>query len=133
MQSLAFLLILPLLSTASEIHNGSHSGDEIAQLFSQLKNELSGQISKLEDDLEERVTKLEELTKAVTLRSCSEYADFGLRTTGIYMIDPDGPLIGQEPFGVRCNFSSGATEVLHNAGTLSPVEHCHDPGKRVSA
>ena len=133
MQGLSLLLILPLLSTASEIHNGSHSGDEIAQLFSQLKNELSGQISKLEDDLEERVTKLEELTKAVTLRSCSEYADFGVRTTGIYMIDPDGPLIGQEPFGVRCNFSSGATEVLHNAGNLTQVEHCHDPGKRVSA
>lgn len=85
-------------------------------------------LTKLEDELEERVTKLEELGKVATLRSCSEYTDFGLRTDGFYMIDPDGPLVGHPPFQVFCNFTTGATEVLHDAGNLTPVEHCHDPG-----
>jgi len=85
-------------------------------------------ISKMEDDLEERVAKLEDIIKVTTLRSCSEYSNFGLTTSGYYMIDPDGPLIGQEPFQVLCNFTTGSTEVLHDAGTLSLVEHCHDPG-----
>ena len=65
--------------------------------------------------LEERIEKLESLAKVGTLRSCEEYANFGVRTNGKYNIDPDGPLVGEPPFEVFCNFDNGAiTEVLHD-------------------
>ena len=60
-----------------------------------------------EQDLEARVTKLEELIKIGTLRSCAEYSQYGLKTNDYYMIDPDGPLLGEPPFQVFCNFTSG--------------------------
>ena len=46
-----------------------------------------------QNDLESRVEKLEELAKIGTLRTCAEYAQYGLKTSGLYMIDPDGPLL----------------------------------------
>lgn len=63
-----------------------------------------------QNDLESRVEKLEELAKIGTLRTCAEYAQYGLKTSGLYMIDPDGPLLGQPPFQVFCNFTSGESE-----------------------
>jgi len=57
--------------------------------------------------LEERVEKLEELAKIGTLRTCAEYAQYGLKTSGLYMVDPDGPLLGHPPFQVFCNFDDG--------------------------
>jgi len=84
--------------------------------------------AKLQDDIEERLKRLEDLVKVATLRSCNEYAHFGLKTSGTYMIDPDGSLIGKEPFQVFCDFSTGATEVMHNSEDETEVEHCHDAG-----
>jgi len=89
--------------------------------------ELEVKVEQLED-IEERVEKLEELTKVSTLRSCSEYVEFGLSITGFYLIDPDGPLVGQSPIQVLCNFTSGSTEILHDSAKLTQVEHCHDAG-----
>ena len=64
-----------------------------------------------QDDLESRVDKLEELAKIGTLRTCAEYAQYGLKTSGLYMIDPDGPLLGQPPFQVYCDFSLGRYKI----------------------
>ena len=64
-----------------------------------------------QDDLESRVDKLEELAKIGTLRTCAEYAQYGLKTSGFYMIDPDGPLLGQPPFQVYCDFSLGKYKI----------------------
>merc|ERR1712235_188839 len=85
-------------------------------------------IAVMEDDIEDRVSKLEELAKIGTLRTCSEYAKFGLDADGQYLIDPDGPLMGHEPFKVFCNFTAGTTEIYHNTEILTEVDHCHDPG-----
>merc|ERR1712155_202594 len=60
-----------------------------------------------QDILEDRVSKLEELAKVGTLRTCAEYAQYGLKTSGLYMVDPDGPLLGQPPFQVFCDFDAG--------------------------
>jgi len=97
--------------------HGLEDDQDIKDLFKRLK-----------DDLEDRVAKLEDLAKIGTLRSCFEYSQYGLKTSGAYMIDPDGGLIGQEPFQVHCNFTTGATEVMHDTEKLTDVEHCHDPG-----
>ena len=82
----------------------------------------------MEQALEERVAKLEQLAKIGTLRTCAEYTRYGLKSSGMYNIDPDGPLLGSEPFQVFCNFETGATEVLHDSENLTVVDHCHDPG-----
>jgi len=84
-----------------------------------------------EDDIEERVTRLEELSKIGTLRTCKEYSDYGLKTSGLYSIDPDGPLIGHPPITVMCQFDENggaATEVLHNSEESIEISHCHDAG-----
>ena len=62
-------------------------------------------------EMRSRVDKLEELAKIGTLRTCAEYAQYGLKTSGLYMIDPDGPLLGQPPFQVFCDFSLGKFEI----------------------
>ena len=114
--------------------------------MSNMKEKLNDYAEKLEGEdpeIEARLTKLEDLAKIGTLRSCFEYSQYGLKSSGSYMIDPDGGLIGQEPFQVLrsvkkitfkiqvyCNFTTGATEVLHDTEVLTEVEHCHDPGER---
>ena len=94
-------------------------------------NDLSSKYDNLmtrQNDLESRVEKLEELAKIGTLRTCAEYSQYGLRTSGLYMVDPDGPLLGHPPFQVFCNFDEGTTEVMHDSETVTEVQHCHDPG-----
>ena len=67
-------------------------------------------ISARQDILEDRIEKLEELAKVGTLRTCAEYAQYGLKASGLYMVDPDGPLLGHPPFQVFCNFDEGKEE-----------------------
>ena len=83
--------------------------------------------------LEERVEKVEQLAKVGTQRSCEEYADYGIRASGVYTIDPDGLLVGLPPFNVFCNFNvtSGevTTEVIHSHSEgLNVIDNCEDPG-----
>ena len=122
---------------------------DVESNMSNMKEKLNDYAEKLEGEdpeIEERLTKLEDLAKIGTLRSCFEYSQYGLKTSGSYMIDPDGGLIGQEPFQVLnwykknfitfkikvyCNFTTGATEVLHDTEVLTEVEHCHDPGEGI--
>ena len=68
-----------------------------------IKDDLEDRVARLEvedPELQDRVAKLEDLAKIGTLRSCYEYSQYGLKTNGPYLIDPDGGLIGQEPFQV---------------------------------
>ena len=81
--------------------------------FESFKLEMNHLRSK-QDDLESRVDKLEELAKIGTLRTCAEYAQYGLKTSGLYMIDPDGPLLGRPPFQVYCDFSLGSYKIKLN-------------------
>merc|ERR1712136_479323 len=52
--------------------------------------------------LEERVEHLEDLSKIKSLRSCHEYSLYGITTSGLYNIDPDGDLL-EEPIEVFCD------------------------------
>ena len=98
-----------------------------------IKEDLEDRMAKLEvedPDVEERLAKLEDLAKIGTLRSCYEYSQYGLKTSGPYMIDPDGGLIGQEPFQVldrQMNKSYSQNSVfppsLHSLVRLSACPH----------
>ena len=75
--------------------------------------------------LEERVETLEELSKLNSVRSCYEYYQRGVKTSGTYTIDPDGPMVGAPAIEVYCNFQTGTTEVLHNHDQEEVnIEHC---------
>lgn len=94
---------------------------DLEQLLRQIKQEI-------EENIEERVSKLEQLVKIGTLRSCAEYSRYGIVEDGEYYVDPDGPLIGSEPFLVFCNFTQGSTEIYNDMEMMTVVEHCHEPG-----
>jgi len=104
--------------------------DKIMKLEEEIarKDDRTENMDQVEDVIEERVSKLEQLAKTGTLRTCSEYAKYGLALDDVYTIDPDGPLMGHEPFKVFCNFTEGSTSVYHNTEEKTEVEHCHDPG-----
>ena len=48
------------------------------EIIANMKDEMVSKFATLEDDIEDRVSKLEDLSKTGTLRTCSEYAKFGL-------------------------------------------------------
>ena len=82
----------------------------VRQELVQMKAEIQQRderIAKVEEDMKDHAAKLEKLIRIGTLRSCAEYANSGLESSGSYFIDPDGPQVGKEPFQVYCNFSSG--------------------------
>ena len=48
------------------------------EIIANMKDEMVSKFATLEDDIEDRVSKLEDLSKTGTLRTCAEYAKFGL-------------------------------------------------------
>ena len=50
---------------------------------------------------------LKELSKLNVVRTCEEMARFGVDKSGFYLVDPDGPLIGEDPISVYCDFENG--------------------------
>ncbi|KAI1889261.1 hypothetical protein AGOR_G00177320 [Albula goreensis] len=64
--------------------------------------------------------------------SCSVLRDTGVVESGTYIIDPDGPEQGQEPFPVYCDMDSqpgaGVTVVRHNSEARIRVEPCEEAG-----
>jgi len=78
--------------------------------------------------IKEKIDWLEELGKTRSLRSCAEYSQYGIKTNGYYMVDPDGELAGENPFQVFCNFETGSTELMHNSEDMTDIEVCTEPG-----
>ena len=83
----------------------------------------------MSDDIEERLSHVEELSKTKTLRTCEELLRHGVSKNGVYIIDPDGELIGHDPISVYCMFDDGiaVTEVTHALNEeVIEVENCED-------
>ena len=94
---LPFLIVTVLLFSQSQ--GALEDESAIKELFLRLQK-MEAKLEVTDPEIEERLAKLEDLAKIGTLRSCYEYSQYGLKTSGLYMIDPDGGLIGQEPFQV---------------------------------
>ena len=102
----------------SEEHSNKFEILSLQQKFEQLMNK--------QIENEKRITHLEEVLKTNVLRSCNEYASFGINANGYYHIDPDGQLIGSPPFQVYCRFinETGITEIDHDTEDLVEVNQC---------
>jgi len=104
--------------------------DELTQALNE-KCSKNDSLEERVEQLEAQVERLEELAKIHTLRSCSEYAMFGVTKSGFYEVDPDGPLIGNPPFTAYCSFVGGnaTTEVTHNHENVTEItaNPCKDP------
>jgi hypothetical protein len=61
-------------------------------------------------------------------KTCKEYAGLGITSSGIYLIDPDGPGFGEPALTVTCNMTTGATVIEHDAMEEQDVEQCTTPG-----
>ncbi|KAJ8418687.1 hypothetical protein AAFF_G00001860 [Aldrovandia affinis] len=66
------------------------------------------------------------------VESCSVLRDAGTLESGTYIIDPDGPGQGQNPFPVYCDMDSqpgaGVTVVSHNSESRVRAEPCEEAG-----
>ena len=111
---MAAWMLVPLLALVSVTAGNKAVPGTVLELerrfesrFAEINANMENRIAKLEkkfknekDDLQARVAKLEELAKVNVLRSCAEYSQFGFSTSGLYMVDPDGALLGEQPFQV---------------------------------
>jgi len=76
--------------------------------------------------IEERLQHVEELSKTTSLRSCAEYADYGMTQSGMFTIDPDGNHVGLPAFDVYCNMSTGTTEIHHDMEYPVDITPCEE-------
>ena len=100
----------------------------------ELKNEVlekkNQNLEKTNKDINDELTYLKELSKLNVVRTCEEMADYGVNQSNFYLVDPDGPLLGEEPIRVYCDFSEGSvsTIISHDSEVKIEVGHCTDPG-----
>ena len=94
-----------------------------------LENEKTELSSKL-DDINSEVEHLKELSKMLSVRTCDEMHMFGVNKSDYYFVDPDGPLNGDEPILVYCDFTedSSFTQISHDSEDKIEISHCQDPG-----
>merc|ERR1719244_94315 len=109
--------------------NENYSPESFSEVLFELKK-LQDEVSTIKEiheqktqDLEEKVAHLEELSKLQVVRSCEELAQFGVEKSNNYWIDPDGPLTGQDPIQVFCDFTEGGavTEISHDSEKTTEV------------
>ena len=54
-------------------------------------------LEKTNKDINDELLYLRELSKLNVVRTCVEMADYGVNQSNYYLVDPDGPLMGNEP------------------------------------
>ena len=92
-------------------------------------NRISGNLNKINENKAD-IADVADIANTKVLRTCYELEQNGMEKNGRYLIDPDGPMIGQDPIEVYCDFENGLTEVLHDMHQqMIEVEECDaDPG-----
>ena len=63
--------------------------------------------------IKDELDHLKELSKVNAVRTCQELLDFGVRKSDYYFVDPDGPMIGEEPIRVYCLMSPKGKKVFN--------------------
>ena len=113
----------------SQVKELKNENDELKSDIRVLKNEKHELEHKM-NDINEEVEYLKELSKLLSVRTCDEMHDYGLNKSDYYLVDPDGPLNGEEPIRVYCDFAEdyGFTRISHDSEESIEVAHCHGPG-----
>ena len=132
-----------LMDVISRVQIMETEKNELRSQMTDLENENLELRSKMEDvndevellkdeleDVNKEVEYLKELSKLLSVRTCDEMHDFGLNKSDYYFIDPDGPLNGEEPIRVYCDFTEdyGFTKIPHDSENRIEVTHCKEPG-----
>ena len=120
-----------------EVKNLNNENSELRSDMKNLKNEMkdvNDEVKHLKEELEdvnEDIEHLKELSKLLSVRTCDEMQDYGLNKSDYYFVDPDGPLNGEKPIRVYCDFAEYygfTTKIPHDSEGKIEVTHCHDPG-----
>ena len=113
----------------SQVKELKNENDQLKSEIKALKNEKHELENKM-NDINDEVKYLKELSKMLSVRTCDEMHDYGLNKSDYYFVDPDGPLNGEEPIRVYCDFAEdyGFTSVSHDSEQKIEVTHCNDPG-----
>ena len=115
-----------LRSQMTDLQNENHElrsqNHELRSEMTYLKNEMK--------DINAEVEHLKELSKLLSVRTCDEMHDYGVNKSDYYYIDPDGPLNGNKPIRVYCNFAEdfGFTKISHDSEHKIEITHCKDAG-----
>jgi len=56
-------------------------------------------------------------------KTCDDLARCGLTESGEYELDPDGPMYGDEPIRVFCNFTTNATVIIPDTNEIN-LQNC---------
>ena len=115
-----------LKSQMTDLEKENH---ELRSKMEDVNDEVEGLKDELED-VNDEVEYLKELSKLLSVKTCDEMHDFGLNKSDYYFIDPDGPLNGEEPIRVYCDFTEdyGFTKIPHDSENRIEVTHCKEPG-----
>ena len=81
----------------------------------------------------DRVNRLEMLGRMTLARTCKQLKDFGVKESGYYFIDPDGPGVGAPPVQVFCDIKSGITRIDHELHGEQRISSCRERGCFVRA
>jgi len=123
-----------VVSLKDRVANLEATNSELQSIISNdnIKSSMDSETGTRVDDmvqnktLEERVSHLEDLAMIKSLRSCHEYSLYGITTSGLFTIDPDGDLVGLEPIEVYCDFQEQTTQVMHDKEYVVDIPHCED-------
>ena len=57
-------------------------------------------------------------------KTCDDLARCGLTESGEYELDPDGPMKGEEPIRVFCNFTTNSTVIMPDDTNEISLQNC---------
>ena len=105
-----------------EVKNLKYTIDDVNNEVESLTEEM--------EDVNDEVEHLKELSKLLSKRTCDEMHDYGVNKSDYYFINPDGPLNGEAPITVYCDFTEdfGFTQIPHDSEDKIEVTYCKEPG-----
>ena len=79
--------------------------------ISQVKNFALHNDNRIQKNLDKINENMVDMTTTKILRTCHELEQNGAQTSGMYLIDPDGEMIGDDPINVYCDFKDGENAI----------------------
>ncbi|CAG0920657.1 unnamed protein product [Notodromas monacha] len=106
----------------------SEKADQLQEILSSMKEKESVR-SEVAQQLISRIEFLESINSPKLPKTCHDLHGKGVRDSGRYKIDPDGPFGDHHPVSVFCDMDEdgGFTVVGHDAEIPLPIQSCNTP------